>query len=283
MDACAISRFHVCGEHEVHARHWGDPARPLVLIAHGFGQSARNFDGLAARLARRYYVVCPDMIGCGLSSWATRPQAQYGLQEYVAVLQGVISRLTYIAPLRWIGTSMGGAIGMLLAGGPLRDSMSHLLLNDIGPEVPPGMVKRIARSSSAPVIRASAFLDSIAAAETRHTISVDRETLADQLPYAVRRDTDGQFLAAHDERMCQQFVNHPHDADLWDCVPGIACQVLLLRGGRSEMVTETCIDRMRDALRDRFEYRDLAPFGHAPPLATEAEFAIVEEFIERAP
>jgi hypothetical protein len=85
---------------------------------------------------------------------------------------------------------------------------------------------------------------------------VDRETLAGLLPYAACRDADGQFLAAHDQRMRQQFVNHPQDADLWDCVPGIACRILLLRGGRSD---------------------------HAPLPATEAEFAIVEELIERGP
>ena len=121
------------GLHRMAYTEWGDPANPRVLICvHGLTRNGRDFDFLAAAMAANYRVICPDVVGRGMSDWLINP-AGYAVPGYVADMVTLIARLD-VEAVDWVGTSMGGLIGMALASlenSPIR----RLLLNDVGPVI----------------------------------------------------------------------------------------------------------------------------------------------------
>ncbi|MFC7046722.1 alpha/beta fold hydrolase [Halobacteriaceae archaeon GCM10025711] len=102
---------------ELHYSAWGDEDAPPVVCVHGLSRVGRDFDGLAARLEDEYRLVCPDMPGRGLSEWADFPEAEYSPEAMSALLVAFVDELD-IDTMRWVGTSMGGMLGMGLAAGP---------------------------------------------------------------------------------------------------------------------------------------------------------------------
>ena len=125
---------------------WGDPANPRVLIcAHGLTRNGRDFDYVASRLADAYRVVCPDVVGRGRSDWLRDP-ADYHYSVYCGDMATLIAKLG-AETVDWLGTSMGGIIGMILAsvpGSPLR----KLIMNDVGCLIPKAAIARIASTSA---------------------------------------------------------------------------------------------------------------------------------------
>ncbi len=129
------------GLHRMAYWEWGDPANPKVLVCvHGLTRQGRDFDTLARSLADDYRVVCPDVVGRGQSDWLADPMG-YGIPAYVADMVCLLARLN-AQVVDWVGTSMGGLIGLGLAsleGAPVR----KLVLNDVGPVVQPQALERI--------------------------------------------------------------------------------------------------------------------------------------------
>ncbi len=121
---------------------WGDgEAASNVVCVHGLTRNGRDFDDLASRLAENRRVVCPDVVGRGVSDWLPDP-AQYQTPQYVSDMAALIARMD-VGWVDWVGTSMGGLIGMALAsqaGTPIR----RLVLNDVGPFIPKSALERIA-------------------------------------------------------------------------------------------------------------------------------------------
>ena len=136
------------GLHRVAYTEWGDPANPRVLVCvHGLTRSGRDFDKVAEALCREYRVVCPDIVGRGLSDWLADSK-YYGIAQYVSDMVTLIARLN-VETVDWFGTSMGGLIGTAFAGLP-NSPIRKLLLNDVGPHIEPARVeahRRIRRQS----------------------------------------------------------------------------------------------------------------------------------------
>ncbi|MFP5399573.1 MAG: alpha/beta fold hydrolase, partial [Gammaproteobacteria bacterium] len=144
------------GLHRMAYWEWGDAANPRVLVCvHGLTRQGRDFDTLARALADEYRVVCPDVVGRGRSDWLADP-AGYAIPHYVADMVTLLARLD-ATTLDWVGTSMGGLIGMSLAslpaagGSPIR----RLVLNDVGPTIEPAALQRIGTYVGQPVRWAS--------------------------------------------------------------------------------------------------------------------------------
>ncbi|HEX7156085.1 MAG TPA: alpha/beta hydrolase, partial [Burkholderiaceae bacterium] len=136
------SNYAVCEEREIHYTEWGAQHAETVIAWHGLARTGRDMDDIAAHLSRRYRVICPDTIGRGLSQWAADPEREYCLAFYARIAVSLLDRLG-IAQAHWLGTSMGGALGILLAAGPLSGRLRRLVLNDIGPELGAAAVARI--------------------------------------------------------------------------------------------------------------------------------------------
>ena len=143
------SGYAVCRGREIHYTEWGRADAPPVLLWHGLARTCRDFDDLAASLADRYRVFCPDQIGRGLSEWSPDPDSEYCLDFYAGIARAFVDTLG-LERVRWVGTSMGGALGIRAAATTLQGRMSRLVVNDIGPTLPPGAAERIRSYVGAP-------------------------------------------------------------------------------------------------------------------------------------
>src|SRR5262249_11295792 len=128
------SHYIECAGREIHFIEWGAGNADTVIAWHGLARTGRDMDEVAAHLATRYRVICPDTIGRGLSQWSATPEKDYCLDFYAHIALDLVNQLD-IASMHWLGTSMGGALGLRLAAGGLRGRIRRLILNDIGPKL----------------------------------------------------------------------------------------------------------------------------------------------------
>ncbi len=266
-----------CAGRELHLMQWGDEAAEPVIAWHGLARTGRDMDDIAAHLATRWRVVCPDTIGRGLSQWSPDPAREYCLAFYVELAVALLDQLG-LDRVHWLGTSMGGAIGLRAADGPLRGRIRRLVLNDVGPEVAPAAVERIRGYAGQP----PAF-DTVGELETYfRTVYKPYGWLSDAqwrrlAETSVRRLPDGRVTPHYDPAMVQQFVHHPDDYTQWEAWDRLSLPVLCLRGASSDLLLPETAEAMRQR-GPRAEVVEIAGCGHAPALNTPEQFALVERF-----
>jgi pimeloyl-ACP methyl ester carboxylesterase len=273
--ARAPARHHVLGWsqdgfHRMSYTEWGDPhAGRVVVCVHGLTRNARDFDVLAQALAAHCRVLCPDIAGRGESDWLTRKES-YCYPQYLADMTALLARATEHLPpggrIDWVGTSMGGLLGILAASQP-KHPIGRLVLNDIGPFVPRAAQERIARYLGQPVH----FRNLDDAVQYVRTVSAPFGPLTDAqwrhlAVHSVRRDADGQWTFRYDPAIAHAFAAPPiADASLWEFWDRIDCPVLVLRGEQSDVLLAQTADEMtRRGPRARLI--EFAGIGHAPSL-----------------
>ncbi len=276
------SRYLVCEGRELHVTEWGVAGAPVVIAWHGLARTGRDMDEVAAHLVSRgYRVVCPDTIGRGLSQWSPNPAQEYCLQFYVKLAVSLVDQLG-LAQFHWLGTSMGGAIGLRAAATSLRGRIRKLLLNDIGPRLAPPAVERIRGYAGNP----PAF-DTVGELERYfRTIYAPYGFLTDAqwrrlTETSVRRLPDGRVTPHYDPAMVQQFIQHPTDYDQWDAWDTLDIPVLCLRGETSDLLEPEVAQAMRER-GPHAEVVEVAGCGHAPALNVPAQLALVERFFGAA-
>ena len=259
------SKYTVCDDFELHYLEWGQAHFPLVIAWHGLARVGRDFDVLARKLADNYCVIAPDTIGRGLSQWARDPDEDYCFARYGAIAQSLCDQLAR-DQVRWIGTSMGGCLGMWLAGGPMRDRISHLVINDIGPELPQAAVDRIVKYVGVPVEFETVgefeqYLRSIYA--PFGYIPGDEWRAITEASF--RRRENGKVTSHYDPHIVNHFNAFPDDWRLWERYDEIIAKTLLLRGEYSDLLsfgmTEEMIRR-----RPQTAVLECVGCGHAPAL-----------------
>ncbi|MBN8505354.1 MAG: alpha/beta hydrolase [Burkholderiales bacterium] len=272
------------GLHRLAYWEWGDPANERVLVcAHGLARQGRDFDALASRLCDRYRVVCPDTVGRGESDWLPDP-AGYALPQYVADMVVLLARLN-AGELHWLGTSMGGLIGLALAslpGSPVR----RLVLNDVGPSIEPTAIQRIA----AYVGEQMQFTSLEQGAAALRAISQGFGEFSDadwlRLCRPMFRPMDGATgvrlhydpAIAHNLRLITPAIAAAAEAQLWDAWDRLQIPVLLLRGAQSDLLSEATATSM--SLRGpRARVVTLSGVGHAPMLDRPEQQAPVLAFL----
>lgn len=264
------------GFHRLRWTEWGDPGNPRVLVcAHGLTRCGRDFDFLAARLAGEYRVVCPDLPGRGVSDRLADP-ADYGYPVYCADMATMLGALG-AERVDWVGTSMGGILGMLLAAQP-RTPVAKLVLNDVGDVVPKAALERIA----AYVGLVPAF-DSLGQLEAAmRSVSPFGELDAAQwrhlAVHAAIRGEDGRWRFRYDPGIAAPFKAATlGDVDLrpvWNAVRGPA---LVIRGETSDLLTPDILARM--AARPGTETLVVPRTGHAPMLMNDDEAGAIRRFL----
>ena len=143
------SRYLTCEGREIHCTEWGAEHAEVVVAWHGLARTGRDMDDMAEHLAQRYRVICPDTLGRGLSQWSPAPDDEYCLAFYSRLAVALLDQMG-VADCLWLGTSMGGAIGLHAAAGALKGRIRRLVLNDIGPELAPSAVARIRSYAGSP-------------------------------------------------------------------------------------------------------------------------------------
>ena len=262
---------------------WGpEKAAQTVLCVHGVSRNGRDFDVLAADLAERgARVVCPDLPGRGRSDWLPSGM-DYGDRAYTRAMATLIARLD-VAQVDWIGTSLGGHIGMLMAaepGTPIR----RLVLNDFGARVSATALRRIGT-----YLRKEWRFTSMAEAEAHlREIHAPFGPLSDAQWHHLAEHSlveDGGKLRFHyDPAIALRFgVPIMFDIVLWQLWDAIECQVLMLRGEDSDLLTAATVAQMAQrgiaAKSGRVRIEEIAGCGHAPALMDEAQLALVRDFV----
>lgn len=262
----------------------GPPGAPVLLCVHGLTRNGRDFDFLAEALSARLRVVCPDLPGRGRSDWLDDAKA-YSFPYYLAALAALYARLD--APsVHWVGTSMGGLIGMLFASLP-KSPVRRLVLNDIGPVIPaeararigervgrdPGFSNR--QELEAYLRETYAGFGPLSDAQWRHLTA-----------HAGRTRDDGKLGLAYDPKIGGGFraaATDDDDAappigDFWEFYDKIRCPTLVLRGAQSDTLTAADAARMRTR-GPQAELVEFAGIGHAPALMADDQIAAVRDFL----
>jgi pimeloyl-ACP methyl ester carboxylesterase len=272
------SNYLVCSGREIHYMVWGAGHRETVVAWHGLARTGRDMDYLAANLADRYCVICPDTIGRGLSEWSPDPKEEYCLPFYAGIAESLIGQLG-MDTLHWVGTSMGGAIGMYLAGGSLRHRIQRLVLNDIGPKLGETAVGRIRAYAGSPsqFDRVSELEQYFRAIYKPYGWLPDEQWR--QLTESSTRRTEGGKVTPHyDPNMALQFVHHPSDYDLWESYDRILAPTLCLRGETSDLLLPETTEEMRSRGPGAVVVT-IAGCGHAPALNVPDQVALVRRFL----
>jgi pimeloyl-ACP methyl ester carboxylesterase len=272
------------GFHRMAYTEWGAPDNPRVLVCvHGLTRVGRDFDRLARALAAEYRVVCPDVAGRGRSDWLRDPN-HYVLPQYVSDMVALIARLG-VEAVDWVGTSMGGLIGILLAGqadAPVR----RLVINDVGPRLDAAAITRIGGYLGAPVSFASIdeAVDyvSVVAAPFGVKARADWRELVEP---ALRRDGE-RWKLHYDPAIAVPFRSvtaegaAAAEAATWRLYDAIRCPTLIVRGEMSDLLTRETLAEMQ-ARGPRPQAAEVPGVGHAPTFMFEHEIAIVRDFLLR--
>ena len=278
----AVSCLGGGGLHRMAYWEWGERGNPRVLVCvHGLSRQGRDFDTLARDLGDSYRVICPDVVGRGRSDRLADPMG-YAIPNYVADMVTLVARLD-VAQVDWVGTSMGGLIGLGLAslpGSPVR----RLVLNDIGPVIQPDAMRRIGAYLGLPahwrtVEEAADALLAISQGFGPHTreqwLALTRAQLA--------ADGDG-YKPHYDPAIAVPFraitpeLAAAGEAMLWQSYDRLACPTLLLRGADSDVLShETAAAMTQRGPRARLH--EFAGIGHAPTLVQADQRAVVRDFL----
>jgi pimeloyl-ACP methyl ester carboxylesterase len=270
------------GLHRMVYWEWGDAANPRVLVcAHGLSRQGRDFDTLARMLSGHYRVVCPDVVGRGRSDWLADP-AGYTVDRYVADMVTLLARLN-AEQVHWVGTSMGGLIGLGLAslnGSPVQ----RLVLNDVGPVIQAQALTRIGAYLGLPLRwnteqEAAAYLLTISQGFGPHT---PEQWLALTRPQ-LKPDGTG-FKPHYDPRIAVPFravtpeQAQAGQAQLWASYDALRCPTLLLRGAHSDLLArDTALQMTQRGPKARLV--EFEGVGHAPMLVQPEQIEAVREFL----
>ena len=272
------SRYVECAGREIHFMEWGAPGLPALVAWHGLARTGRDMDPVAAHLASRYRVICPDTIGRGLSQWSPAPEREYCLEFYAQIAVSLVDQLG-LRELAWLGTSMGGALGIKLAAGALKGRIRRLILNDIGPQLGEAAVARIrAYAGSPPEFDRVSELESYF-----RTVYKPYGWLSDAqwrllTETSTRRTAAGRITPHYDPKMVLQFTHHPRDYDQWDAWDAIDVPTLCLRGETSDLLLPEVAEAMRSR-GPRAVVVTIPGCGHAPALNVPEQLALVERFL----
>jgi len=273
------SHYVRCLGRELHLTAWGDPGHPVVVAWHGLARTGRDMDDLAAHLSGHgWRVLCPDTIGRGLSQWSPAPDDEYCLDFYARLAESLLDTLA-VDRCAWVGTSMGGAIGLVAAAGPMRGRIERLVLNDNGPSLARAAIERIRSYAGSP----AAFATVGELEQYFRTVYKPYGWLSDAqwrrlTETSVRRLPDGRVTPHYDPAMVRQFETRPDDYERWAEWDSLDIPVLCLRGQSSDLLLPDTAEQMRQR-GPRAVVVEIEGCGHAPALNTPAQWALVERFL----
>lgn len=270
------------GLHRIAYTEWGERDNPRVVVCvHGLTRNGRDFDDLARALADDYRVICPDVVGRGRSDWLG-VKTDYGFPVYVPDMVTLIARLD-VETVHWVGTSMGGLIGMFLASQP-HSPITRLVLNDVGPVITAASLQRIGEYvGKAPVFpsmeAAEAYIREVSAPFGPLTDTQWRH-LTQYSVRPVQGESGVGYAMVYDPGIGDVFRTTPvqEDVDLWAMYERIACPTLALRGAESDLLERATLEQMA-ARGPRAQIVEFPGVGHAPMLMDAGQIAVVRDFL----
>jgi pimeloyl-ACP methyl ester carboxylesterase len=264
-------------------KEWGDPSNQNVLICvHGVTRVSDDFDVLALALSDQYRIICPDVVGRGRSDWLPNPQL-YQIPQYVSDMVTLLARLD-VETVDWLGTSMGGLIGMGLASMP-KNPIRKLILNDVGPALNLNAIVRIGEFIGQDVRfdtfdEAAAYIREVSISFGPHSEAQWHKLASDVL----KQNKDGKWIRHYDlslsipVKAITPESATAGEAMLWAAYDAVKCQTLLVRGSESDLLTLKAAQEMtkRGPCATLVE---IAGVGHAPTFVQTEQIAIAKNFL----
>jgi pimeloyl-ACP methyl ester carboxylesterase len=281
------SHYLQCHGFNIHYTAWGDASLPVVIAWHGLARTGRDFDALAEQLAAHYRVICPDTIGRGLSQWSHAPQNDYSFATYARITLDLMEALK-IEKAHWIGTSMGGALGLVCAAAielpAFKGRIQSLVLNDIAPEISAAAVDRIKAYAGEPpafetVPELEAFFRQAYAPfgfQTDAQWTHLTETSTRRLP-------DGRVTPHYDPNITQQFFREVPEYPMWNEYDALDIPVMVMRGSNSDLISPDTLQAMHTrgpGSKGLLRTEEIPGCGHAPALNVPAQWQLVMDFFK---
>ncbi len=273
------------GTHKIVYSDWGHDNKNIIICIHGLTGNGRDFDFLAPELVKQNYrVIAIDLAGRGRSDFLKDP-LDYNYRQYLQDILTVLDHLNINKPasIDWLGVSLGGLLGINLAGEP-NTPIKRLILNDVGPEVPKKALKFIYR-----VIKKLYKFKSLNAFEKRLRKTrgltwgeVTDEQWQHMAQHNHRKIGRNKLTYAYDHKIALIFKKEPiGKINLWDQWQNIKCPTLALRGGNSLILPIPILEKMQDtAINFQMDTHEFENCGHVPSLMASAQIKVISKWLE---
>ena len=259
---------------------WGNPGNKVLLCVHGLTRRGSDFKTLAQAMCKDYYVVCPDVVGRGESDRLSNPML-YAVPQYVADIAALVKKLG-VAQVDWLGTSMGGLIGMVYAAMP-NSPIRRMIINDVGPKIEPEAIKRLGSYVGQPFTfsdRSEALqrLNEICATFGEHT---PEEWEIYNGPMLVQKD--GKWIMHYDPDISVPFASvnpimaKAGEMAMWHAFKQIHIPMLIVRGGNSDLLSAATVAQMCK-VNPYARSIEIPNVGHAPAFVKPKQIALAKEF-----
>ena len=261
---------------------WGDEKNPrVVLCVHGLSRNGRDFDVVADALSKDFRVLCPDIPGRGQSDWLAS-ENQYSIPTYARFINAMLTEFG-VQSYDWIGTSMGGLIGMLMAVTP-GSTMRRFVINDIGPVLEIEAIKRIASYVGlAPNFASYPELYAVARTAITTFGPLTEEQYQHMVSTSCWQRADGRWEFNMDPKVGDAFragLATPA-ADMWPLWLAVKQPTLILRGVNSDLLSAATLTKMVETHPNALALT-IADTGHAPMIFDAPTVSAVCEFLTEA-
>ena len=272
-----LSKFITLNGLTLHHLDYGTEGNPPLICIHGLTGNAHNFDGLAPHLTPKYHVISLDVRGRGDSQWG--PPTEYIPQNYVTDLARMLEQLG-VARVSLIGTSMGGIISMMYGGG-WPERVERLVLNDIGPEIDPAGMARIASYVGEAPERFENLGEVVKYYKENYPpmAKLEDSVVAEQVKWSVKPGADGGLVWKMDASIRRPLRGGTAQQrlDLWVPYARIACPILIVRGADSDILASATAGRMCTVHKGA-KAVEVPAVGHAPSLTEAESLGAIKEF-----
>ncbi len=269
------------GQHKMAYTQWGNPENKKVLICvHGFSRTGRDFDYLAAALQEKYRIICPDIVGRGKSDWLSN-SSDYGIPVYISDMLTLINQLN-LSNIDWVGTSMGGLIGMFIAS-KKNSLINRLVMNDIGAEIVPESLKRWAKKY---LTQGKPDFENLTqVTEYVREFYSDYGALTDSewehiAKHTVKKTSEDKYQLHYDLSIIDIFrvsTGEPKPVDFWQTWSSVSSPVLLLHGEESFLLLPETIQKMQ-SIHPQITVKHF-PCGHNPPLLSTDQIEAIANWL----
>ena len=285
MKEKSLLSLNPAGFHKIAYTQWGlDTAKRTIICVAGLTRNSRDFDYLAQDLISNddsVRLVCVDLPGRGASDWLLDAR-YYTQQQYIIDLTALIARLD-VLHVTWIGTSMGGLLGMFLAA-QKNSPINALILNDVGPVIPRAAIKRISKYAALH----TTFSELSQAQDYLRKIYSNGGKLSEAMwqhimQHSIVKQADGSFSLTYDPKLIHSLPRWVFfDIKLWDIWSKIHCPILVLHGENSDVLTSDTLKQMQHS-KPNISIANIIDCGHAPMLMTADQIAIIRKWLKINP
>lgn len=265
------------GFHRNYYRQWGDADNDNVIVCvHGLTRISRDFDTLAKELAQDYRVICPDIVGRGFSDWLGNRQ-NYNFPQYCSDMNALIGHLR-VEKVHWLGTSMGGIIGLIISAME-NTPIQSLILNDVGPEIKRSELQRLGRYiGRAPLFYSEEELFNYYK-ETYQAFGYLTDKQWQQMAIYCSFKEEDHYRLHYDPKLGDAFRSSYSffNFDLWKYWEDINCPTMLVRGELSSFFPRELMESMLEK-ENTNHFIEVPNVGHTPTLTTEQEIKAIKDF-----